>query len=588
MGLTNENITMKRALIILLICLWGGSAAWAELGSEFERAAAASGVPAEVLKAVAYVESRGSMRPGVASLDSAYGVMGLRPDRLCWAATLMGVPAERLKENEEDNIQGAALVLRSLKTGRGGALEDWAGALAEYGPGTTPEAKQIYVEQVFRVLSQGLNEGKIAFSPHAVSWPRLGLFPSLLSQDYPPALWVPANSNNYTVSDRPNTYPINYVIMHTVQGSYAGCISWFQNPNAQVSAHYVMRSSDGEITQMVRHKDVAWHAGNWNYNTWSIGIEHEGWVDENGWYTDTLFFSSSAFTRYACNLYGIPRTRSRIIGHSEVPGATHTDPGPLWDWPYYMALVNGPTWADTTVEELTRSFVRSGPYRSWWFAPDTGYSGHMWWTYSATTADTNFGTWTPDLPRAGTYEVFAFIPNYHAGALARYQVHHQGGVTTRVVDQAQYSNIWVSLGTYSFGTGQGGYVYLGDATGTSGQQIGFDAVRWHYLGTGVEGEPGSARITGETHLNPLAPNPLREGAEVSFSLGPPSGNVSLGVYDVSGRKIRSLCEGYQPAGEHRIFWDGRDDRGQRVPGGVFFLRLSAGGKELTQRAVVLR
>jgi flagellar hook assembly protein FlgD len=131
-------------------------------------------------------------------------------------------------------------------------------------------------------------------------------------------------------------------------------------------------------------------------------------------------------------------------------------------------------------------------------------------------------------------------------------------------------------------------VYLGDATGTSGQQVGFDAVRWHYLGTGVEREPGSARITGETRLNPLAPNPLREGAEVSFSLETPSGNVSLGVYDVSGRKIRSLCEGYQPAGEHRIFWNARDDRGQRVPGGVFFLRLNAGGKELTQRAVVLR
>jgi uncharacterized protein YgiM (DUF1202 family) len=35
--------------------------------------------------------------------------------------------------------------------------------------------------------------------------------------------------------------------------------------------------------------------------------------------------------------------RSRIIGHNEVPGATHTDPGPYFNWSYYMSLVRGGT-----------------------------------------------------------------------------------------------------------------------------------------------------------------------------------------------------------------------------------------------------
>lgn len=159
------------------------------------------------------------------------------------------------------------------------------------------------------------------------------------SEDYPPARWIPAYSGNYTVSDRPNTYPIQYVIVHVVQGSYNGCISWFQNPSARVSAHHVIRSSDGEVTQMVRHKDIAWHAGNWWYNCRSIGIEHEGWVNDPKWFTYAMYYSSAALVRHICRAQGIPRTRERILGHVEVPGATHTDPGPHWNWDLYMQLI---------------------------------------------------------------------------------------------------------------------------------------------------------------------------------------------------------------------------------------------------------
>ncbi|GIV07391.1 MAG: hypothetical protein KatS3mg017_0593 [Fimbriimonadales bacterium] len=158
--------------------------------------------------------------------------------------------------------------------------------------------------------------------------------------DYPGARWIPAYSGNYTPANRPSSHPIRYVIIHVTQGRYAGAISWFQNPSARVSAHYVLRSSDGEITQMVRHKDIAWHAGNWTYNTQSIGLEHEGWVSDPRWFTDAMYRASANLTRYICNQYGIPKTRSYIIGHNEVPGATHTDPGVHWNWNYYMSLIS--------------------------------------------------------------------------------------------------------------------------------------------------------------------------------------------------------------------------------------------------------
>src|SRR5699024_3719831 len=159
-----------------------------------------------------------------------------------------------------------------------------------------------------------------------------------MTDDYPPAHWVSAHSSNYRVSNRPSSYAIDRIVVHTMQGYYAGSISWFQNPSSNVSAHYMRRSSVGDVTQMVRDKDVAWHAGNWNNRT--IGLEHEGWVDDPSWYTTAMYESSAALSRHICDEYGLPKNRTTIVGHHEVPGATHTDPGPHWDWNHYLNLVN--------------------------------------------------------------------------------------------------------------------------------------------------------------------------------------------------------------------------------------------------------
>jgi N-acetyl-anhydromuramyl-L-alanine amidase AmpD len=158
--------------------------------------------------------------------------------------------------------------------------------------------------------------------------------------DHPLAEWQPATPSNYTASDRPTTYPLDYVIIHVTQETYAGTLSIFQNPKKKVSAHYLVRSDDGHVAQCVREADVAWHAGNWDRNTRSIGIEHEGWVDQPAYFTDALYERSAALTAAICTKYGIPKDRAHIIGHHEVPGTDHTDPGPNWDWARYIRLVN--------------------------------------------------------------------------------------------------------------------------------------------------------------------------------------------------------------------------------------------------------
>ncbi|MEC4016303.1 N-acetylmuramoyl-L-alanine amidase [Streptomyces sp. H27-D2] len=157
----------------------------------------------------------------------------------------------------------------------------------------------------------------------------------------PPTHWIPASPSNYTKSSRPSAYPVDFVVIHVTQETFRDTQAIFQNPDKKVSAHYVVASADGCVGQFVREADVAWHAGNWDYNTRSIGIEHEGWVDKPEYFTDALYRQSAALTAAVCDRYGIPKNREHIIGHAEVPKATHTDPGPHWDWPRYIGLVNG-------------------------------------------------------------------------------------------------------------------------------------------------------------------------------------------------------------------------------------------------------
>ena len=74
--------------------------------------------------------------------------------------------------------------------------------------------------------------------------------------DYSNFAYLPANSNNYTLADRPNSPLIDKIIIHVAQGSWSSALNWFQNPYAGVSTHFTVRSSDGFVGQSVREKDI--------------------------------------------------------------------------------------------------------------------------------------------------------------------------------------------------------------------------------------------------------------------------------------------------------------------------------------------
>src|SRR5205823_9909625 len=131
--------------------------------------------------------------------------------------------------------------------------------------------------QIFQTLARGAG-GRVGGTtyvpaPQHVTIPRALAAATAGHADYPGAIWRPASPANYTRANRPASSPIVRIVIHATEGPYWSAIHWFQNPAARASAHYVVRSSDGQVTQMIAEKDEAWHAGNGYYNATSIGIE---------------------------------------------------------------------------------------------------------------------------------------------------------------------------------------------------------------------------------------------------------------------------------------------------------------------------
>jgi flagellar hook assembly protein FlgD len=83
------------------------------------------------------------------------------------------------------------------------------------------------------------------------------------------------------------------------------------------------------------------------------------------------------------------------------------------------------------------------------------------------------------------------------------------------------------------------------------------------------------------------PNPFNPSTRIDFSL-PVAGDVTLMIYDVLGRSIRTLASGSYAAGHHTVTWDSRDGSGQTVASGVYFYRLEAGGTSTTRKMMLLK
>ncbi|WP_246456184.1 N-acetylmuramoyl-L-alanine amidase [Nocardioides mesophilus] len=374
----------------------------------FERAARVSGVPAPVLLAVSFMESRWEDHNGEMSTSGGYGPMHLtredlggsagRGDRakgeagaeptgasgtLVQAAQLTGLDQQRLRSDAVANICGGAAVLAAYQPRTASSdPSDWSRAVALYATGGDEKTGLRFAKDVFATMRSGerrtTDDGETVvlrakpqarvdtaavreaglLDPAPVTEETVDCPASLDCEAIPaPYEWYgkpdPYDYGNHDLADRPNDLSIDYIVIHNTEGVWERALDLVTDPT-YLAWHYTLRSSDGHIAQHLDNKNVGWHAGNWYVNMHSIGLEHEGIAAQGAtWFTESMYRTSARLVRHLSEEYDIPRDRAHIIGHDQIPGVTaayvrgmHWDTGPFWDWEHYMELVRKPLDAD--------------------------------------------------------------------------------------------------------------------------------------------------------------------------------------------------------------------------------------------------
>lgn len=162
-----------------------------------------------------------------------------------------------------------------------------------------------------------------AFSPAPQPLP-----PAPVGPIKPPIRWV--GSPNF--NQRRSPTDITAITIHsTANSTLEGVITWFNNPNAQVSAHYTI-GKDGTIVQHVRDQDRAWHAGHsiWkgrsSCNDYCLGIELVNLNNGTDPYPEAQHQANVALCAYLCATHNI--SPDDIMGHLDIaiPVGRKSDP----------------------------------------------------------------------------------------------------------------------------------------------------------------------------------------------------------------------------------------------------------------------
>jgi hypothetical protein len=294
-------------------------------------------------------------------------------------------------------------------------------------------------------------------------------------------------------------------------------------------------------------------------------------------------------------------------GNKNTPGYPSYDgKNAIYDWPGYnngyqnlnhvywctTNRFNPPAISDTLVDDLQleRGFylhTKAPSSMEIWKDLVNVTDGHSWYTYTkASTIDTCYATWKPNLLRDGNYEVLAYIPFSNAVA-ARYKVYFKEGFQTITINQKQFTNSWVSLGKFNFTNGNSGYVRLGDGSDSSGQEIIFDRIWWKYNGPYVSIKENDDINKFYFSLSQNHPNPFNPSTDIRFQLSTLS-YVTLKVYDVLGNEVETLVDEEKQPGTYTIKFPSPTTYNYQLKSGIYFYQFKAGNLIQTKKMVLTK
>ncbi|HNX01414.1 MAG TPA: T9SS type A sorting domain-containing protein, partial [Candidatus Cloacimonadota bacterium] len=83
------------------------------------------------------------------------------------------------------------------------------------------------------------------------------------------------------------------------------------------------------------------------------------------------------------------------------------------------------------------------------------------------------------------------------------------------------------------------------------------------------------------------PNPFNPETSISYTL-PTSGQVKISIYNIRGQLVKQLDDSYQASGKHTITWNGMNDNHEQASSGIYFCRITSGGKQVTHKLMMVK
>jgi hypothetical protein len=124
-------------------------------------------------------------------------------------------------------------------------------------------------------------------------------------------------------------------------------------------------------------------------------------------------------------------------------------------------------------------------------------------------------------------------------------------------------------------------LYLADSTGNS-KEAGPSLL------TGVEFQKNPFAAATAFQLGSNYPNPFNASTVITFQLPAASDMIDLTIFDINGKKVRTLLHETMPPGNFAVRWDGTDSQGRAMASGIYFYRLNAGNKTLSGKMTFLK
>lgn len=165
-------------------------------------------------------------------------------------------------------------------------------------------------------------------------------------------------------------------------------------------------------------------------------------------------------------------------------------------------------------------------------------------------------------------------------AIHRYDLQRVDGVVRLFIDGSATPAISLPIESFATTTNESVLLLATSIAGTAE----FEIERFH-VETGIS--TSSVPNTAGAHRLRIAPNPFNPSTSIQFGLEV-AGSVQLDVHDARGRVVRRLLDRHLGEGEHRVLWDGRDDRGQVVASGSYWVLLRSSVGRDVQRLVLVK